>query len=108
MSKKDLYSILGVPQNATEAEIKKAYRTLAMKYHPDRNPGNSEAEKKFKEIGSAYETLSDSHKRKQYDTFGSAEGFGSGSSGGFGTSGFGGAGSGASGFEDLFQQFAGG
>jgi len=63
----DFYQILGVSKNATQDEIKKAYRKLARRYHPDRNPGDKQAEEKFKEIGQAYETLSDAQKRKQYD-----------------------------------------
>ena len=70
---KDYYKILGVPRNATQEEIKKAYRRLALKYHPDRNRGNKEAEEKFKEINEAYAVLSDPEKRKQYDMFGSVE-----------------------------------
>ncbi|UCC66219.1 MAG: J domain-containing protein [Deltaproteobacteria bacterium] len=71
---KDYYKVLGVSKNATLDEIKKAYRKLALKYHPDRNKGNKEAEEKFKEINEAYAVLSDTEKRRQYDTFG-AEGF---------------------------------
>ncbi|MDD2745189.1 MAG: DnaJ domain-containing protein, partial [Candidatus Gracilibacteria bacterium] len=83
MTKKDYYATLGVSETATEAEIKKAYRKLAMQYHPDRNKGDTTAEKKFKQVGEAYETLSDAKKRKQYDTFGAhADSFGGGSSGG--------------------------
>ncbi len=75
---KDYYEILGVPRNATEAEIKKAFRSLALKYHPDRNPGNKEAEERFKEINEAYSVLSDSEKRANYDRYGTAEGIGAG------------------------------
>jgi len=74
MAAKDYYSVLGVAKNASEDEIKRAYRKLAMKYHPDRNPNKREAEERFKEINEAYAVLSDAEKRKQYDTFG-AEGF---------------------------------
>lgn len=74
MATRDYYNILGVSKNASDAEIKKAYRKLAMKYHPDRNPNKKEAEERFKEINEAYAVLSDKEKRKQYDTFG-AEGF---------------------------------
>ncbi len=72
MADKDFYKVLGIEKSATEADIKKAYRKLAMQYHPDRNQGDKKAEQKFKEIGNAYETLSDTKKRKQYDTVGSA------------------------------------
>jgi curved DNA-binding protein len=70
MAKKDYYEILGVPKTATEDDIKKAYRKLALKYHPDRNPGNKEAEEQFKGINEAYAVLSDKDKRKEYDTYG--------------------------------------
>ena len=70
MAEKDYYEILGVKKGAPEAEIKKAYRTLAKKYHPDRNKGNKEAENKFKEISEAYAVLSDKEKREQYDRMG--------------------------------------
>ena len=71
---KDYYETLGVKKTATEAELKKAYRKLAMQHHPDRNPGDKRAEEKFKDINDAYAVLSDAEKRKQYDTFG-ADGF---------------------------------
>lgn len=82
--KRDYYEVLGIDKNADDAAIKKAYRVLAKKYHPDMNPGNAEAEKKFKEASEAYAILSDPEKKKQYDQFGHAafEG-GSGGFGGF-------------------------
>ena len=67
---RDYYEILGVSKSASESDIKKAYRKLALKYHPDRNPGDNEAETKFKEAAEAYEVLSDSDKRSRYDRFG--------------------------------------
>lgn len=82
MSKRDFYEILGVSRSATNDEIKAAYRKLALQYHPDRNPGNKEAEEKFKEAAEAYEVLSDAQKRKTYDQFGHA-GMG-GAAGGYG------------------------
>jgi molecular chaperone DnaJ len=81
MAKRDYYEILGVSRNATEAELKKAYRQLALKYHPDKNPGNKESEEKFKEAAEAYEVLSDAEKRKRYDQFGHAAMGGPGSGG---------------------------
>ena len=80
MAEKDYYQLLGVKKNATEDEIKKAYRTLAKKYHPDKNKGNKEAENKFKEISEAYAVLSDKEKRAQYDRLG-AEAFSFGGGG---------------------------
>src|SRR5690349_20254168 len=70
MAEKDYYDILGVKKNATDDEIKKAYRNLAKKFHPDKNKGNKEAENKFKEISEAYAVLSDKEKRQQYDRLG--------------------------------------
>ena len=70
MTRKDYYEILGVPRDATQEQIKKAYRELALKYHPDRNPGDKEAEERFKEINEAYQVLSDPEKRAQYDRYG--------------------------------------
>ena len=103
---KDLYETLGVSKSASEDEIKKAYRKLAMKYHPDRNPDNKEAEEKFKEIQKAYDVLSDSQKRAQYDQFGEAgidpNQMGGGGFGG----GFGGFGGGFD-FGDIFSQMFG-
>ncbi|NDK07820.1 molecular chaperone DnaJ [Candidatus Gracilibacteria bacterium] len=83
MSNKDYYNTLGVDKNATDDELKKAYRKLAMQYHPDRNGGDKEAEHKFKEINEAYGVLSDAGKRRQYDTYGTV-GNGGFSGGGFG------------------------
>ena len=71
-SKRDYYEVLGVSRDADDAAIKKAYRALAKKYHPDMNPGDQEAEKKFKEASEAYAVLSDADKRRQYDQFGHA------------------------------------
>ena len=84
-SKRDYYEVLGVSRDADEATIKKAYRKVAKKYHPDMNPGDAEAEKKFKEASEAYAVLSDADKRRQYDQYGHAafEG-GAGGAGGFG------------------------
>ncbi|MDG1173665.1 MAG: DnaJ domain-containing protein, partial [Opitutales bacterium] len=70
MSEKDFYQVLGVERNATDSEIKKAYRKLAIKFHPDKNPNNKEAEEKFKEISAAFDILKDSEKRAKYDQFG--------------------------------------
>lgn len=92
--KRDYYEVLGVDKKATEDEIKKAYRKIAIKYHPDRNPGNKEAEEKFKEAAEAYDVLHDPQKRQQYDQFGfdAPGGFGGFSSGGFS-------------MDDIFSQF---
>ncbi len=110
MAKRDYYEVLGVDKNADDATIKKAYRQLAKKWHPDVNPGNAEAEDKFKEVNEAYQVLSDQQKRANYDQFGhdgpQAQGFGGGSGfGGF--SGFGG-GFGGFDFDDIFSAFTGG
>ncbi len=78
MSKRDYYEVLGVAKTATDAELKSAFRKLAMKYHPDRNPGDKAAEERFKEVQNAYDVLSDDEKRKAYDRFGSANGRGAG------------------------------
>ena len=94
MAKRDYYEILGVARDASEADVKKAYRRLAMKHHPDRNPGNPEAEAHFKEAKEAYEALSDKDKRAAYDRFGHA-----GVQGGPGGGGFGG---GGDAFSDIF------
>ena len=102
-NKRDYYEVLGVAKDADEATIKKAYRQLAKKYHPDVNPGDKDAEEKFKEVNEAYQTLSDPQKRASYDQFGPdgpQAGFGGGGFGGF--SGFDGAGFG--GFEDIFSR----
>src|SRR3982751_6391494 len=72
MSKRDYYKVLDLPRTATEADVKKAYRRLAMKYHPDRNPGDKEAEENFKEAKEAYEVLSETDKRAIYDQHGHA------------------------------------
>ncbi|MGL9722971.1 molecular chaperone DnaJ [Sodalis sp. (in: enterobacteria)] len=97
MAKSDYYEILGVSQDAEEREIKKAYKRLAMKFHPDRNPGNAEAEAKFKEIKEAYEVLTDAQKRAAYDQYGHA----AFEQGGMGGGGFGG-GAGGADFSDIF------
>ncbi len=93
-TKRDYYEVLGVPKDADDATLKKAYRTLAKKYHPDANPGDAEAEKKFKEASEAYAVLSDPEKRRQYDQFGHAAFDGGAGGGGFGGFDFGGFGSG--------------
>ena len=105
--KRDYYEVLGVDRSADDATIKKAYRQLAKKYHPDANPGDKEAEAKFKEASEAYAVLSDSEKRRQYDQFGHAAfdgGAGGAGAGGFDFSGmdFGDM------FGDIFGDFFGG
>jgi molecular chaperone DnaJ len=107
MSKRDYYEVLGINRDASEEEIKKVYRKLAMKYHPDRNPDNPKAEERFKEAKEAYEVLSDAQKRTAYDQFGHAgvdpqAGMG----GGFG--GFGGSGSFSDAFGGIFDEIFGG
>ena len=101
-TKRDYYDVLGVDKSADATAIKKAYRKLAMKYHPDKNPGDKEAEEKFKEINEAYEVLSDETKRRNYDQFGheGVNGQGFGGAGGFGGQGFGG-------FDDIFGDIFG-
>ncbi|MEM7220872.1 MAG: molecular chaperone DnaJ [Pseudomonadota bacterium] len=89
MSKRDYYEVLGVGREASEGDLKKAYRRLAMKYHPDRNPDDAQAEERFKEASEAYEVLSDGDKRRAYDQFGHAAVDGQGGAGGFGGGGFG-------------------
>ena len=106
-NKRDYYEVLGVEKTATEADIKKAYRTLAKKYHPDMNPDNKEAEVKFKEVNEAYAVLSDEEKRSKYDRFGHAA-FDPTSGGGSGFGGFGGFGGADFDFGDIFSSFFGG
>ena len=96
MAKRDYYEVLGVRKNASAEEIKKAYRKMALQYHPDKNPGNKEAEEKFKEAAEAYDVLSNAEKKQRYDQFGHA---GMGGAGGFG-----GAGGGMN-MDDIFSQF---
>jgi molecular chaperone DnaJ len=103
----DYYSVLGVAKNASEDDLKKAYRKLAMQYHPDKNHGKPEAEKKFKAINEAYDVLKDPQKRAAYDRFGH-DAFANGMSGGAGGGGGGFSGSFSDIFEDLFSEFTGG
>ncbi len=105
MANKDYYAALGLEKGASDADIKKAFRKLAIKYHPDKNQGNKEAENKFKEINEAYQVLSDPDKKAKYDMYGTVDfdgsGFGSGGFGGFDFSDMGG-------FGDIFESFFGG
>lgn len=101
MAKRDYYEVFGIERDASADQIKGAYRKLALKYHPDRNPGNAEAEAKFKEASEAYEVLSDSDKKARYDRYGHAGVEGNFSSGGFQWSDF----SHANDFEDIFGDF---
>lgn len=96
MSKRDFYEVLGISKSANEGEIKKAYRKMALKYHPDKNPGDNEAEDKFKEAAEAYEVLSDPNKKARYDQYGHAGLGGAGGGGGFG---------GGMNMDDIFSQF---
>ena len=93
MSKRDYYDVLGVSKSASASEIKKAYRKLAIKYHPDKNPDDKKAEEKFKEAAEAYEVLSNAEKKQRYDQFGHA---GMGGAGGFG---------GGMSMDDIFSKF---
>ena len=102
MADKDFYEILGVQKNASDDEIKKSYRKLAMKYHPDRNKDDKESERRFKEVSAAYEILKDSEKRSAYDQYGHDAFRQGGMGGGQGFGDFGG------GFSDLFEEFFGG
>eukprot|EP00095_Tigriopus_kingsejongensis_P006752 maker-scaffold1777_size28410-snap-gene-0.2 protein:Tk06752 transcript:maker-scaffold1777_size28410-snap-gene-0.2-mRNA-1 annotation:"molecular chaperone" len=97
MAKRDYYEVLGVSKSADEKEVKKAYRKIAMKYHPDRNPDDKAAEDKFKEAAEAYEVLSDADKKARYDRYGHA--------GMQGQGGFGGGGRGGMTMDDIFSQF---
>ena len=101
--KRDYYEILGIGRDATDEDIKKAYRKSALRHHPDKNPGDKESEERFKEVNEAYEILSDPEKRRKYDLFGHS--MGSGGPGGF--EGFGAGGFGDI-FEDIIEDFFGG
>lgn len=107
MSKQDYYALLGAKKDASQDELKKAYRKMAMQYHPDKNHGNPEAEKKFKEISEAYDVLKDDQKRAAYDRFGHSafeNGMGGGGGGGFNAQGF----DFSSNFADIFEDLFGG
>jgi molecular chaperone DnaJ len=97
MAKRDFYEILGISKNASDDEIKKAYRKQAIKYHPDKNPDDKSAEDKFKEAAEAYEVLSDANKRQRYDQYGHAGVGGAASGGGFQGGGMN--------MDDIFSQF---
>ena len=94
MAKRDYYEVLGVSKNASADEVKKAYRNLAIQYHPDKNPGDASAEEKFKEAAEAYEVLSNPEKKQRYDQFGHS---GMGGAGGFGGGGMN--------MDDIFSHF---
>ena len=100
--KRDYYEVLGLKKGASDDEIKKAFRKMAMKYHPDKNPGDKTAEEQFKEVNEAYSVLSDPDKKSKYDRFGHA---GVDPNAGFGGGGFGGFGGGSGGFDDIFDMF---
>jgi len=106
VAQRDLYSVLGVDKKASPDEIKKAYRKLARKYHPDTNPGDKQAEERFKEISAAYDVLGDPEKRKEYDRGGLFSGFGSGRAGGPSSGGPGGFDAGS--FSDILSNLFGG
>src|ERR1700752_1061569 len=97
MAKRDYYEILGISRGASDDEIKKAYRKMAIKYHPDKNPGDKKAEENFKEAAEAYEVLSSPEKRQRYDQYGHAANASSASGGGFGGGGMD--------MNDIFSQF---
>ena len=115
MSTKDFYDVLGVSKDASESDIKKAYRKLAIKYHPDKNSGDHDAEEKFKEVSAAFEVLKDAEKRRKYDQFGH-DAFRGGSSSAHGVDPFdlfrdvfgGGGSGGGGGFGSIFEDFFGG
>lgn len=104
MSKRDYYEVLGVSKSADESTVKKAYRKMAIKYHPDKNPGDKASEEKFKEAAEAYEVLSTAEKKQRYDQYGHAGMGGAGGGGGFGGGG-GGFGGGGMNMDDIFSQF---
>src|SRR6516164_6474155 len=107
MAKQDFYQLLGVPKNASAEDLKKAYRKLAMQFHPDRNAGDKAAEQKFKDISEAYDILKDDQKRAAYDRFGHAA-FENGAARGGGSGDFGFAAGFADIFDEMFGEFMGG